>query len=100
MRAPPDSDLLSRNDAEQLASMYQAWLTQSGRVLSAIDRLEADGFLIEGADEFRRRCREVRLMNFDFDRIEASLAAALAGRVRPLREAADELRRRRDRSSA
>jgi hypothetical protein len=43
-----------------IADAYRAWGKACGAFLQAITDLEAEGCEVEGADEFRRCCREVR----------------------------------------
>ncbi len=43
-----------------IADAYRLWATACAPFLRAIDEAEADGYEVEGAEEFRSCCREVR----------------------------------------
>jgi hypothetical protein len=61
-----------------ITEAYRVWGTACAAFLQAIDDLEAEGYEVEGADEFRRCCREVRgILTSDKDFFSAPELTAL-----------------------
>jgi hypothetical protein len=87
-------------ESHYLVRLYQAWLGETTKLVETLRVLEGRGIASPRVDELKEAYRDVRLMNFDIDRIKQSIMDAIEGRGKPLREAADEFRRRRYGQSA
>jgi hypothetical protein len=87
--------VMPREEGEYLIRLYQSWLDKTARLLESIREREERGLSINRADELRRCYREVDSLGFDVETITRSIEDAIEGRVKPLREAADEFRRKR-----
>ena len=93
-RGQPAADF-SWDVPDRLAPFYRLWQTASGMMLVAVRACEEQGYAVEGAGPFREACREVSLMSLDIPRVRQSIESLRQGGGIPLRQAMDELRRRR-----
>jgi len=50
----------SSSDEEEIMGFYRTWLVPSDRMLASIALMEAAGFEVNLADQFRRACREAK----------------------------------------
>lgn len=98
--ATPDSPLMPDEDSHYLVRLYQSWLDETRKLVEAVRAAEARGVALARVGELKEAFRDIKLMNFDIDRIKQSILDAIEGRGKPLREAADEFRRRRYGQSA
>lgn len=82
---------------DQLLNFYRTWEAPSAQIVARIAELESKGFAVRGAEEFRRAALEARsTLNISLDRLEHSAQQAREGKLRPLGEVRDELRRQSD----
>jgi hypothetical protein len=88
------------DESKYLIRLYQAWLAETQKLVELVRSLQGSGVVVAQSDELFEAYRDVKLMGFDMDRIKQSIIDALEGRGKPLREAADEFRRRRYGQSA
>jgi ornithine cyclodeaminase/alanine dehydrogenase-like protein (mu-crystallin family) len=73
---------------------YRDWLSDAHMALEDVEHVEERGMIVPDADEFRAAVRRIRVLVDNSDRLQAADRHAAEGRVVPLREAFDELRRR------
>jgi hypothetical protein len=82
-------------EIRDLHALYSEWFAPSSEVLNAVAALEAQGYHVEGAEDFRARSeRAQKFLVFAPDRVIQSLHDLAEGKYRPLAEVRDELRRR------
>lgn len=84
-----------REQTDYLIRLYKSWLEVTAKVLTCVDAMEKLGFVARRASKLRHVYFEVSSLNFDVERVTRSIIDAIQGRGKPLREAADEFRRRR-----
>ena len=83
--------------AEQLVSFYRDWERPTRRIAERIAELQARGIQVEGTDEFRAATLRARsTLNTSLEKLERSARDANEGKLRPLGEIRDELRRQAD----
>jgi hypothetical protein len=80
--------------ARAISNLYRLWYRPCDKLLRAIEVLEAEGYRIERAEEFRAACRNARVPAFEFDRINSALNQFSRGRGRPMGEALSAIRNR------
>jgi hypothetical protein len=91
-------DLSLKPDAEErvyLVRLYETWLSETRKLIERIDSLETSGIVVNRGDELIQAFHDVVLTAIDPEGVKQSMKDAMEGRVKPLREAADEFRRRR-----
>jgi len=82
----------SWDTVRKFAELYRQWHRLSQRVLDAVGLCEAEGFVVQGADQLREESRQVALMSLDTDRVRRSIESLEEGRGIPFAQAMDELR--------
>lgn len=83
--------------AEQLMTFYREWERPTTEIARRIADLQAKGQPVEGADEFRAAALRARsTLNISLEKLERSVREADQGKLRPLGEIRDELRRQAD----
>ena len=83
--------------AEQLLALYREWERPTPEIAKRIADLQAKGHGVEGADEFRAATLRARsTLDVSLEKLEHSVRDADEGKLRPLGEIRDELRRRAD----
>jgi hypothetical protein len=83
--------------AEQLMAFYREWERPTPQIAKQISQLQSEGHRVEGADEFRAATLYARSnLNISLEKLERSVREADEGKLRPLGEIRDELRRRAD----
>jgi hypothetical protein len=83
--------------AEWLMAFYRDWERPTSQIAKRIAELQAQGQPVEGADEFRAATLRARsTLNISLEKLERSVREADEGKLRPLGEIRDELRRRAD----
>lgn len=84
--------------AKKLAEWYAWWLEPCDSVLKEIDKFEAEGYQVHGADRFRRACQDVRaILSIPVERVLAvskRLEQGNGSKPRPATEVRDALRRK------
>ena len=73
---------------------YRDWLADARTVIEDVRHVEQRGAVVPDADAFRTAVRRIRTIVDNSDRLQAADQHAAQGRVVPMREAFDELRRR------
>jgi hypothetical protein len=82
---------------ERLVGFYRSWEAPAGAIVRRARDLRSRGFEVEGAVEFERAALEAKgTLNISLDRLEQSARQAREGKLRPLGEIRDELRRQSD----
>jgi hypothetical protein len=82
---------------DRLLHFYRTWEAPAPRIVARIADLQSKGFVVRGAEEFRRATLEARgTLNISLDRLEHSAQQAREGKLRPLGEVRNELRRQSD----
>ncbi len=92
--------VMPNEESNYLVQLYKGWLAETQRLVEQVRRLIASGIAVPQSEDLLEAYRDIRLMNFDIDRIKQSIIDAMEGRGKPLREAADDFRRRRYAQSA
>lgn len=83
--------------ADELLKFYRTWEAPSTQIAGRISERGAKGFVVNGADAFRRATLEARsALGISLDRIEHSARQAREGKLRPLGEVRNELRGQSD----
>jgi hypothetical protein len=83
--------------AEKLLAFYREWERPTSQIAWRIAELQANGHHVDGADEFRAATLRARgTLNISLEKLERSVREADEGKLRPLGEIRDELRRRAD----
>jgi hypothetical protein len=83
--------------AEQLLSFYRDWERPTRQIAERIAELQAKGVRVEGGDDFRVATLHARsTLNTSLEKLERSARDADEGKLRPLGEIRDELRRQAD----
>ena len=82
----------SWDNARKFAELYRKWHGVSQRTLDLVDLGEAEGFVVQAADQLREKSRQVALMPLDIDRVQHSIDSLEQGRGIPFAQAMDELR--------
>jgi hypothetical protein len=87
----------THESAGKLLSFYREWEGPTSQVARRIAELQAQGHHVAGADEFRAATLRARsTLNISLEKLERSVREADEGKLRPLGEIRDELRRRAD----
>jgi hypothetical protein len=87
----------TREAAEYLLTFYRDWEAPTAQIATRIAELQAGGARIESSDEFKRATLEARsVLNVSIEQLERSARDARQGKLRPLAEIRDELRRQAD----
>jgi light-regulated signal transduction histidine kinase (bacteriophytochrome) len=81
-------------EAPEVITLYRKWVEESAHLLLDISECERAGFPIARADEFRFAHMETKAFAHEPQRLINSARKADAGKVRPLDEVMNELRRR------
>jgi hypothetical protein len=87
---------LPREQTDCLIRLYKSWLEVTSQLLKTAGAMEKLGHSFKQLAKLRHAEFLVRSLGLDdADRTRQSIIDAIQGRVKPLREAADEFRRRR-----
>jgi hypothetical protein len=81
--------------ADSLLTHWERWLVTTRPLIGTVDAWEAAGIRIGRSAAFREDFTIARLEDFDRQRLIEEATAAIEGKFKPLKEAADEFRRRR-----
>ena len=80
---------------KEMHGLYTQWFKPNSQIMEAIDKAEADGKHVRGAERFRKEYEYFRLLlRFDPARTADALNDYDDGKYVPLSEVRDELRRR------
>ena len=92
---PNDYFETSDEEGAHRVRLYETWLSETRKLIERILTLEGSGIVVDHGNELIRAFDRVIFTSLDPERVRQSMKDALDGRVKPLREAADEFRRRR-----
>jgi hypothetical protein len=93
--SPENLAIASDEDSGYFIRLYETWLSETHKLIERILRLNSSGILVSHGNELIQAFDEVVLTSIDPEGVKQSMKDALEGRVKPLREAADEFSRRR-----
>lgn len=83
--------------ADQLLAFYRTWEAPAAQIAAKIADLRSKGFEVQGSAEFQRAVLQAKsTFDISLDRLTHSAQQAREGKLRPLGEIRDELRRRND----
>jgi PHD/YefM family antitoxin component YafN of YafNO toxin-antitoxin module len=81
--------------ADSLLTQWETWLVSTRPLVATVDAWESAGVRVGRSSALRKAYTIARLEDFDRQQLIEAAKAAIEGRFKPLREAADEFRRRR-----
>jgi len=85
------------DSAAKLLAFYREWERSIFQIAKRIAELQFEGHQVEGADDFKTATLHARsALNTSLEKLERSVREADEGKLRPLGEIRDELRRRAD----
>ena len=92
-------DKVTVYDANVICELFRLWYSDSCKLLRVVESLQKNLFVVEGSDKFSAIVMQVGKQMAGIGKLSGQIGDILAGKMVPLKESLDGLRRTKSRGS-